>query len=389
MKDSAKRWILIGSFAIVLIALAVLLPLLLHPGETTLSLTAERTYVTPEPKTEEDAVVIRTPVPTPERAIETPVPIYPSGAVDLLVDGVPLFALDNHEIADQLVRQYLEACANENVGGSRVLLTAAIDAELSTVPATGAVEYLSAAEAMSRLRKDRSLIPVRCTIEHVRVDVQPADTAIERVGTLPYGTRMFRRCGVASRTLVLTETLYRNGEAVSETETLNTTVVAGIPRTVLNGAYRRTMPVGPEVDPLQYTTEGVKGPRPESLEFILPIRGRLAAVFGLTVYGMQYGVDFAAAPGTRIVAPESGTLVFLGERPGLGFVIEIAHDEGFVSRLSIDADTTSDLVLGMHINKGDVIATLPPRENAPESFLHYELIIDGIPYNPLYWLPAQ
>ncbi len=389
MKDSAKRWILIGSFAIVLIALAVLLPLLLHPGETTLSLTAERTYVTPEPKTEEDAVVVRTPVPTPERAIETPVPVFPSGAVDLLIDGVPLFALDNHEIADQLIRHYLELCAHENVGGDRILLTAAIDAELSTVPATGAVEYLPVEEAMNRLRKDRTLIPVRCAVERIRIDVQPPDAQIERVSTLPYGTRMFRRCGVASRTLVLTETLYRNGEAVSETETLNNTVVAGIPQTILNGAYRKTMPVGPEIDPAQHTNEGVRGPRPDTLEFILPIHGRLSAVFGFTAYGMQYGVEFAAAPGTCIVAPESGTLVFLGERPGLGFVIEIAHDEGFVSRLSIDADTTSDLVLGMHINKGDVIASLPPRENAPESFLHYELIIDGIPYNPLYWLPAQ
>jgi murein DD-endopeptidase MepM/ murein hydrolase activator NlpD len=389
MKDSARRWILIGSFAIVLIALTAALPLLLHPGQTKLSVTEERTYITPEPTTAEDAVVIDTPVPTPERIVETPIPVYPSGAVDLLVDGVPLFALDNHEIADQLVHRYLELCANENVESRCVLLTAAVDAELSTVPATGAVEYLTTEEAMNRLRRDRTLIPVRCTVERIRVDVKMPDPTIDRHPALPNGSRMFRRFGVANRTLVLTETLYRNGELVSETETLNTSVVAGIPQTVLNGAYRKLMPSGDGIDPTLYRNEGVKGPAAESLQFSAPIRGTLVGCFGLTSEGMRYGVDFSAAPGSPVVAPESGTLVFLGERPGLGFVIEIAHDEGFVSRLSIGADTTEGLVLGMHVNRGDKIAVLPPRENAPDSFLHYELIIDGIPYNPLYWLPKQ
>ena len=387
MKDSVRRWILIGSFAIVLIALAVAFPLLLHPGETKLSLNEPRVSVTPEPKTEEDAVVILTPEPTPARVIETPVPVYPRGAVNLLVNGEPLFALDNRDIAEQLLQQYLKECAYENLDNASVLLTASIDASLSTLPADGTAAYLSVEDAMNRLRRDRTLIPVRRTVERVEVSVETPDVSIERTPTLPYGTRMFRRCGVPRRTLVLTETVYREGVAVSEAETLNMTVLAGVPKTVLNGSYRRTAPAPTGPEPVLYPDEGVKGPVPASLSLIAPIRGTLVGCYGTATGTIRYGVDYAAAPGTRIVAPESGTVVFLGERPGLGFVIEIAHDEGFVSRLSFGADTTNGLALGMHVNRGETVATLPPRENAPESFLHYELLIDGIPYNPLFYLP--
>ena len=389
MKESARRWILIGSFAVVLIALAVAFPLLLHPGETKLSANEPRVTLSPEPKTEEDAVVILTPAPTPVRVVETPVPVYPRGAVNLLVNGEPVFALDNRDIAVQLITQYLNECAYENIDGDSVLLTATIDASLSTLPADGSVEYLSVENAMNRLRRDRSLIPVRRTVERVEVVVAEPDAQIERTATLPYGTRMFRRYGVPKRTLILTETLYREGAAVSETETLNMTVLAGVPKTVLNGSYRKTPPAQTGPDPVLYPDEGVKGPSPATLSFIAPIRGTLVGCYGNATGTFRYGVDYSAAPGTRIVAPESGTIVFLGERPGLGFVIEIAHDEGFVSRLSFGADTTNSLALGMHVNKGETVATLPPRENAPDSFLHYELLIDGVPYNPLFYLPAN
>ena len=390
MKESTKRWILIGSFAVVLTALAVLFPLLLHPGETKLSAAEPRVTPTPAPReTEEDAVAVLTPAPTPARIVETPAPVYPRGAVNLLVDGVPLFALDNHDIAAQLVTQYLNECAYEGLDDASVLLTAAIDATLSTLPADGTAEFLSVEDAMNRLRRDRTLIPVRRTVERVVLGTAEADIVIERTPTLPSGARMFRRYGVPRRTLVLTETLFRAGTVVSETETLNMTVLAGVPKTILNGSYRKSFPPSSGTEPVLYPDEGVKGPVSASLSFISPIRGRIVGCYGVATGTMRYGVDYAAAPGTRIVAPESGTVVFLGERPGLGFVIEIAHDEGFVSRLSLSADTTESLALGMHVEKGDTLATLPPRENAPEAFLHYELLIDGIPYNPLFYLPKQ
>lgn len=390
MKDKTRHWILIGSFAFVLIALTAVSALFAgrkaDPAPEP-PVSEEQPLITPEPTTGEDAIVVRTPVPT--RAAETPVPVFPRGAVNLLVNGSPLFALDNHAIAEQLVRQYLEECAYENLDAESALLTAAIDAELMTVPADGSVEYLTAEAAMNRLRKNRSLIPVRRTVESAAVLSEIPEPVSETTRVLPKGARMFRRFGVPSRTLVLTETLYRDGLAVSRTEILNMPVQTGIAQSVLIGTHFLSLPDPSDANALLYPYEGTRGPMPETLSFQCPIRGELVFVYGIATGTMHYGVDYAAAPGTPIVAPEDGTVVFLGERPGLGFVIEIAHEEGFVSRVSFGADTTVDgLTLGRHVEKGDTLALLPESDTDQAPRLHFELLLNGLPYNPLFYLPA-
>lgn len=390
MKESAKRWILIGSFAFILALLAVGLPFLFAKTRPKTAFTEPLTVITPTPLTGEDAIVVFTPTPSPEPVIVTPKPVYPEKAVTILVDGKPLFAVANREVAEQLVRIFLDECAYENLSGNAILLTASIDAALSTVPADGTVEYLEFDVALNRLRKDRSLIPVRRTAERVELRTEPVEPQRERTPLLPEGSRMFRKLGTPSRTLIYTETLYKNGLPVSEAETLNTPVRTGSAQSELVGTYRQPAdaedPEAETPDPF----EGQKGPTPASLSFIHPIRGKLVGYYGLSTGEMRYGVDYSAAPETRIVAPESGTIVFMGERAGLGFVIDIRHDEGFLSRISFGANTAvSGLVLEKHVNRGDTIASLPATEGEKESVLHYELLIDGVPYNPLFYLPES
>ena len=391
MKDSVRRLLLILGFSVAAALLAAVIPMFVSREVPKLSFLEPRVAVTPEPTPEvEDAVIIRTPDPTPEPFLATPVPVYPRGAVNLLVNGVPLFALDNRGTAELLVRGYLEECAYENPDPDSILLTATIDADLATVPADGSVGYVSYEDALNRLRRNRTLIPVRRTVERVEVLTETPEETVQNTRLLPLGTRMYLRYGVPSLSLVMTETMYREGEIVSSTEMLNTPVVAGISRTVLIGMRRLEIPVDPEMDPTKYPNEGEHGRTPATLKFILPIRGKLVGCYGLATGVMRYGVDYAAAPGTSVVAPESGTIVFLAERPGLGFVIEIAHDEGFLSRLSLGANTAEeDLTLGKHVEKGEPLASLPKTETLDLPVLHYELLIDGIPYNPLFWLPAQ
>jgi len=385
MKENQKRWILLGSFLLVLAAVAVLLPLFFSDSKPRLSVSEPRTVITPTPKAEEESVRMRTPVPQPTQAVVTPRPVYPRSAVNLLVNGTPLFALDSREVAEQLVYLYLEECANENLDANAFLLTASIDAELATVPADGSVEYIEFDVALNKLRKNRSLIPVRRTVERVNVRSETPVETNESTALLPEGTRMFRRYGVDARTLVFSETLYKDGLAISETETLNTPVQTGIGRSVLTGTYSLS-PDAPEGEPIP--NEGMHGPNSAALSFVSPIRGTLVGCFGMQTGEMRYGVDFSAAPGTRILAPESGTVIFLGERPGYGYVIEIRHEDGFVSRLSCGAaPNIFDLVLERHVTKGETIAQLPQVEGETESILHYELLIDGIPYNPLFYLP--
>lgn len=386
MKDATKHWILIGSFTLILAGLAILLPLLAAPTRPTSAFSEPLTVITPEPETGEDDIAVRTPEPTPTPVISTPRPVYPEKAVNLLVNGTPRFAVANREVAEQLVRIFLDECAYENLSENAILLSASIDAALSTVPADGSVPYLEFDVALNTLRRDRSLIPVRRTAERVEIRTETAKPKTGKTPLLPEGSRIFRKLGASSRTLIYTETLYQEGLPVSEAETLNTPVRTGSARNELVGSYR--LPADAVYDPeAPNLYEGQEGPTPASLTFLAPIKGQLVAYYGLQTGEMRYGVDYAAAPGTRIVAPESGTIIFMGERPGLGFVIDIRHDEGFISRIAVGADgTAAGLMLEKHVNRGETIAHLPAIEGEKEAVLHYELLHDGIPYNPLFYL---
>ena len=360
-----------------LAALAVLLPLVFKKGSPRLSAAEPRTVLTPEPEAGEDAVRIATPVPTPVHIIETPTPYYPRTAVNLLVNGTPIFAVDSRDAAERLVHLYLEECAYENVGPNEVLLKAAIDAELATVPYDGSVEYCEFDDALNRLRKNRSLIPVHRTVERAVVTVTPFETHAENSKLLPEGTRVFRRIGVAARRLALSETLYLDGMASSDTETLNVQLLTAIDQRVLNGTVRIDAVV---TDPYF----GHSGPDAPSLTFRYPVRGTLTGYFGPAGGVMHWGIDFTAAPGARVVAPEAGTVVFVGERKGYGPVVEIRHENGFVSRLS---PVRTGLLLEQHVAAGDPIGVLPEIERSTTATLHYELLIEGVPYNPMFYLP--
>lgn len=379
IKEKTFNRILLGAFAFVLAALTVLLPLAFGIGSPRLSAAEPRTVLTPEPEAGEDDVKIATPVPTPVHIIETPTPYYPRTAVNLLVNGTPIFAVDSRDAADRLVHLYLEECAFENMEHNEILLKASVDAELATVPYDGSVEYCEFDDALNRLRKNRSLIPVHRTVERAVITVTPFESHAETSRLLPEGTRIFRRVGVSARRLALSETLYLDGMASSDTETLNVQVLTAVDQRVLTGTVRVAAVT---VDPYF----GHRGPDAPSLSFRYPIRGTLSGYFGPDGDAMHYGVDFTAAPGTRVVAPESGTVVFAGERKGYGPVIEIRHENGFISRLS---PVRTGLLLEQHVSAGDTVGTLPEIERSTTATLHYELLIDGVPYNPMFYLPEQ
>ncbi len=379
MKQTKLRLVILGFFAVslaVLIGVLLLLPNLQKPKS---AYAEPHIYITPTPGMEEqEEIIVQTPLPTAIR--RTPPPALPQGAVNLLSDGVALFALDSRESAELLVKTYYQQCANEGVEENCILLKATLVSSLSTVPADGTVDYLSFEEALNKLNKNRSLISVQRTVERVKIEEEDVETVTEQSALLPEGTRLIRRIGTPKRTLVLSETIYKDGYASADVETLRRQITTGSSRSVVVGTYRSAQP---DREPSQ--TEGVMGKPAGALSFVEPVRGTKTAFFG-TRYGvMHYGVDYTAAAGSRIVAPESGTVIFCGERAGYGFVIEIRHENGFVSRLA-SCDRAA-VELFEHVARGAVVAYLPAEEGAKSAVLHYELHIDGIPYNPLYYLP--
>ncbi|WP_425452414.1 M23 family metallopeptidase [Roseovarius spongiae] len=124
--------------------------------------------------------------------------------------------------------------------------------------------------------------------------------------------------------------------------------------------------------------------------FAQPVEGaRLSSVFGRRthpVYGnvrMHTGVDFAAARGTPIQATAPGRVSFIGRRGGYGRVVEIAHGSDTVTRYAHLSAVPDDLAQGQRVMAGDLIGRVGATGTATGPNLHYEVLVDGRPTDPL------
>ena len=377
MGQKQLTWIMVLAVAGTIVFGTVLLLALgiLHP---TVSLLLPR-QANPLGAMDVTIVTTPTPSPSPSPTPEPTPPAYPQNAVILYVNGSPLWALSNRDSAETLLSDYLSVCANENLADGERLIRAYIDASLLVGPVDGTVEYLTYEEAKTRLLANRSILPVVRTTERVTFETGTVETTVGTQAALPVGARLYRLLGKAERRIALSEVLYQNGIAVSESQTLASTRVGSDPsaQVIEEGAY-------------EYPNEGATGAEGPigkdagELKFAAPCRGTIQSYFGMRYGTMHYGVDYALRPGGAITAPESGTVVFCGERGEYGLVIEIAHGNGFVSRLTHCASPSVEI--GQHVYRGDQIALLAREENEPSPHLHYELLIDNIPYNPLQYI---
>ena len=124
--------------------------------------------------------------------------------------------------------------------------------------------------------------------------------------------------------------------------------------------------------------------------FAQPVEGaRLSSVFGRRthpIYGnvrMHTGVDFAAASGTPVQATAPGRVSFIGWRGGYGRVVEIAHGSDTMTRYAHLSAVPEGLAQGQRVAPGDVIGRVGATGTATGPNLHYEVLVDGRPTDPL------
>ncbi len=123
-----------------------------------------------------------------------------------------------------------------------------------------------------------------------------------------------------------------------------------------------------------------------SAPVLWPVRGRLTSRFGTRRSpftgepDFHAGVDIAARPGTRIVAPGAGTVVFAGERGALGRAVILDHGGGIrtvfghASRLLVRA--------GQRVRRGQPIAAVGSSGRSTGPHLHYAVLLRGEPIDP-------
>ena len=106
-----------------------------------------------------------------------------------------------------------------------------------------------------------------------------------------------------------------------------------------------------------------------------PFSGKLA---------MHNGLDFAGKEGSDVVAVAAGVVTWTGSKTGYGELVEISHDDGYVTRY---AHNKENLVrAGDVVRKGEAIALMGSSGRSTGAHVHYEVYKHGRPVDPSSYL---
>lgn len=124
--------------------------------------------------------------------------------------------------------------------------------------------------------------------------------------------------------------------------------------------------------------------------FRWPTSGRITSYFGgrRSPGGIgstnHKGIDIAVPRGTPIYAADGGTVTYAGWMSGYGYLVQIDHGNGYVTRYGHNSSLTCSV--GQKVYKGQQIARAGSTGNSTGSHCHFEVRYNGVARNPLNYL---
>ena len=125
--------------------------------------------------------------------------------------------------------------------------------------------------------------------------------------------------------------------------------------------------------------------------FRWPTSGRITSYFGgrKSPGGIgstnHKGIDIAVPRGTPIYAADGGTVTYSGWMSGYGYLVQIDHGNGYVTRYGHNSSLT--VSVGQHVYKGQQVARAGSTGNSTGNHCHFEVRYNGVAKNPLNYLP--
>ncbi|MTB50555.1 M23 family metallopeptidase [Lewinella sp. W8] len=113
----------------------------------------------------------------------------------------------------------------------------------------------------------------------------------------------------------------------------------------------------------------------------------LTSTFGMRMHPifkqkrLHTGIDLKADIGTPVVATANGKVVFAGENGDYGICVRILHDDGYVTVYSHLHQ--HDVIRGEEVTQGQKIAAVGNTGKSMGPHLHYEVLKDDVPMDPL------
>lgn len=182
--------------------------------------------------------------------------------------------------------------------------------------------------------------------------------------------------------------------ATAATWTRETTTMAATSADKLAESQRMVIGLLDSVDALGAMVAQERAARLPPRNMVMPVSGRISSRFAtsrmhpiLDIFRAHRGVDVAAPHGTRIVAPASGRVRYVGWRLGYGLTVELEHSGGVVSRL---AHCGKSLVkVGDRVALGTPVATVGATGVATGPHVHFEVLARGRSVDPIKFLASS
>lgn len=120
--------------------------------------------------------------------------------------------------------------------------------------------------------------------------------------------------------------------------------------------------------------------------FIWPVQGSVKTRFGIQPNKTYHNwIKIASAPGTKVKAASSGTVIFSSALKDYGETIIIRHEKEFATvytRLK-----KRYVRIDQHVKKGEFIALVGQKDETGNAYINFEIRLRGKARNPLLFLP--
>ena len=125
-----------------------------------------------------------------------------------------------------------------------------------------------------------------------------------------------------------------------------------------------------------------------------PLRGNLTSFFGYrsSPFGggrseFHRGLDISTAVGVPITCPADGVVLSTEWNSGYGRILSINHGYGVVTRYAHLSEYFVEP--GRKVKRGEKIAAVGASGRVTGAHLHYEVLLNGVPINPMRFLAAK
>lgn len=117
-----------------------------------------------------------------------------------------------------------------------------------------------------------------------------------------------------------------------------------------------------------------------------PVEGRISSGFGIRhdpfngLAALHLGMDFPGEVGTPVKAAAAGLVVRAERTPDYGWVVDIDHGNGLVTRYGHNSRLL--VAAGQLVKRGQQISLMGSTGRSTGPHLHFEVRLDGVPQNP-------